>query len=106
MTKHHTFFNIILLPEDKKDEAFAAWKAVGEYMQDQPGFLGSMLYRSRRNPLRLINLGRYTDVDSFLACVQDPEFQRRSRVLSELGVEREADLYDEVHAFGGADEWS
>jgi quinol monooxygenase YgiN len=103
MTTIHTFFNVITFPEDKVDEAFAAWQAIGEYMEKQEGFLGSMLYRNRRNPLMLINHGRYTTEEAFLASVQNQEFQALSQKLTDLGVERAAGLYDEVQSFGQED---
>ena len=96
----HTFFNVITLPEGDDAEALAAWAAVGEFMEQQPGFLGSTLYRNRRNPRMLINKGRYDGVDAFMASVQDERFQALSQVLTDLGVERVAGLYDEVRSFG------
>jgi quinol monooxygenase YgiN len=49
----------------------------------------------------LINQGRYTTQEAFLASVQNPEFQRLSQKLTDLGVERTAGLYDSVQSFGG-----
>lgn len=97
----HTFFNVITLPEGDETEALKAWAAIGEYMVEQPGFLGSTLYRNRRNPKMLINKGRYESVESFMNCVKAEEFNRLSQKLTDLGVERTAGLYDEVKAFGG-----
>ncbi|SIO15833.1 Antibiotic biosynthesis monooxygenase [Parasphingorhabdus marina DSM 22363] len=96
----HTFFNIITLPEGDDTEALKAWAAVGDWMEQQPGFLGSTLYRNRRQPNTLINKGRYETEDSFMASVKNPEFQRLSQVLTDLGVERLAGLYDEIKSFG------
>jgi len=48
----------------------------------------------------LINQGRYTTQEAFLASVQNPEFQRLSQKLTDLGVERTAGLYDSVQPFG------
>ena len=101
MSMHHTFFNVITLAEDTQDEAFEAWIAVGEWMETREGFLGSTLYRNRRNPMMLINHGRYADVEAFMAAVQSPEFQALSQRLTDLGVERSAGLYDTVRSFGG-----
>ncbi len=106
MSEHHTFFNVITLPEGKEDEAIVAWKAVGDFMEGQEGFLGSMLYRNRQESRTLINHGRFTDADSFLACVRNKEFQRLSQALTDLGVKRIAGLYDQVQAFGGGADWS
>ncbi len=89
------------LPEDRVEEALEAWRAVGRYMETQDGFLGSMLYRNRRDPLMLINHGRYTSVEAFLKSVKSDEFQALSQRLTDLGVERVVGLYDEVQAFGG-----
>ena len=101
MSETHVFFNVIQFPEGKEDEAFAAWVAIGEYMEKQEGFIGSTLYRNRRDPRMLINQGRYTTQEAFLASVQNPEFQRLSQKLTDLGVERTAGLYDSVQSFGG-----
>ncbi len=97
----HVFFNVINFPEGDDTEAFAAWQAIGKFMEAQPGFLGSTLYRNQRNPKMLINKGRYSSVESFMACVKSPEFNALSEKLTELGVERNAGLYDEVESFGG-----
>ena len=37
MSTQHTFFNVITLAEDKQDEAFEAWVAVGEWMEIREG---------------------------------------------------------------------
>jgi heme-degrading monooxygenase HmoA len=100
MNEHHTFFNVITLPEGKEKDAFEAWKAVGRFMETQEGFLGSMLYRNRKNPRMLINHGRYSSEEAFLTSVRSEEFQALSQRLTDLGVERIAGLYDAVHAFG------
>ena len=63
----HTFYNIITLPEGDDTEALKAWAAVGEWMKQQPGFLGSTLYRNRRQPNTLINKGRYETEEAFMA---------------------------------------
>ena len=96
----HTFFNVITFPDGDESAAFKAWQAVGNFMTGQPGFLGSTLYRNRRNPKMLINKGRYESEESFMACVKNEEFQRLSQVLTDLGVERVAGLYDEMEVFG------
>lgn len=96
----HTFFNVITLPEGDDTEALKAWAAVGEYMVNQPGFLGSTLYRNRRNPRMLINKGRYDSEESFINSAKSAEFRRLSQKLTDLGVERVAGLYAEVRDFG------
>mgnify|MGYP000542498689 FL=1 len=96
----HTFFNVITFPDGDDAAAFQAWQAIGKFMEQQPGFLGSTLYRNRRNPKMLINKGRYESQEAFMECVQNKEFQRLSEVLTDLGVERTAGLYDEVEEFG------
>ena len=63
-----TFFNVITLPEKNESEVMQAWAAIGEFMVKQPGFLGSTLYRNRRNPKILINKGRYDSEESFMNC--------------------------------------
>ncbi len=96
----HTFFNVITFPDGDETDALQAWREIGKFMENQTGFLGSTLYRNRRNTKMLINKGRYDSQESFMACVQNEEFQRLSQVLTDLGVERVAGLYDEVEEFG------
>ncbi len=96
----HVFFNVITLPEGDPAEALQAWAAVGEFMEQQPGFIGSTLYQNKMNPRVLINKGRYESEESFMASVKNPEFQKLSQVLEDLGVERMAGLYDELRQFG------
>lgn len=96
----HTFFNVIHLPDGDDGPALEAWAAVGEWMEGQAGFLGSTLYRNRMNPKMLINKGRYESQEAFMASVRNPEFQALSQKLTDLGVEREAGLYDNVRDFG------
>ena len=97
---HHTFFNMITFPEGNDETAYKAWQAIGRFMERQPGFVGSTLYRNRRDPKLLINKGLYESEDSFMACVKSSEFQRLSDELTKLGVKRIAGLYDEVESFG------
>lgn len=94
------FFNVITLPEGDNSEALEAWAAIGNYMVEQPGFLGSTLYRNRRNPKILINKGRYDSEEAFMNCVKSTEFNNLSQKLTDLKVERIAGLYDEVKVFG------
>ena len=96
----HTFFNVITLPEGDDDAALSAWAAVGKWMEQQPGFLGSTLYRNRMNPKMLVNKGRYESEEAFMASVRSPDFQALSQKLTDLGVERVAGLYDNVRNFG------
>jgi heme-degrading monooxygenase HmoA len=96
----HTFFNVITLPEGDDEPALQAWAKIGEWMEKQPGFLGSTLYRNRMNPKMLINKGRYESEDAFMASVRNPEFAPLSQVLDDLGVERVAGLYENVRDFG------
>ena len=96
----YTFFNVINLPEGDESEAMKAWAAIGDYMVKQPGFIGSTLYRNQRDPKMLINKGLYKSVESFMVCVKSPEFERLSQKLTDLGVERNAGLYDELKSFG------
>ncbi len=96
----HTFFNVITLPEGDDGPALEAWAAVGVWMEQQAGFLGSTLYRNQQNPKMLINKGRYESQEAFMASVRNPEFQALSQKLTDLGVERVAGLYDTVRDFG------
>ncbi len=96
----HAFFNVITLPEGDDAPALEAWAAVGVWMEQQEGFLGSTLYRNRVNPKMLINKGRFSTQEAFMASVQNPEFQALSQTLTDLGVERVAGLYDTVRDFG------
>ena len=96
----HTFFNVITLPSGDESPALEAWADVGTWMEQQPGFLGSTLYRNRQNPKMLINKGRYETEEAFLASVRNPEFQALSQKLTDLGVERVAGLYDNLRNFG------
>ena len=96
----HTFFNVITLPDGDDTLALDAWAAVGTWMELQPGFLGSTLYRNRQNPKMLINKGRYSSEEAFMASVRNPGFQALSQKLTDLGVERVAGLYDTVRDFG------
>ena len=68
-------------------------------METQDGFLGSTLYRNRRDARMLINHGRYSSVESFLATAGSAEFKALSQKLTDLGVERIAGLYDVVKSF-------
>ena len=96
----HIFFNVIRLPDGDDGAALEAWAAVGEWMQDQDGFLGSTLYRNRMDQKMLINKGRYETEEAFMASVRNPDFQALSQRLTDLGVERVAGLYDNVRDFG------
>ncbi len=100
MESYETFFNIIRAPEGKEEEVLKAWKAISDLMEALPGCLSTKLHRSRNKPRLFINYARFSSEEAFLASVRSEDFQKLSKVLSELGVEREAGLYDVVHSFG------
>ena len=88
------------MPDGDETAALAAWAAVGEFMVQQPGFIGSTLYRNQRNPKMLINKGRYESEEAFMQCVASQEFQDLSQKLTDLKVARTAGLYETVKDFG------
>lgn len=99
MSDRVPFFNIIRLPEGKEEEAMAAWKEISDLMEAQPSCLSTRLHRNKRNPSLLINNAIYTSEEEFLSIVKSPEFQALSQVLTDLGVEREAGVYEVISSF-------
>ena len=100
---YETFFNIIRVPAGKEEETLAAWQAISDYMEAAPGCIATKLHRNRQDPHRLINYARFTDMPAFMQLTQDSEFTRLSQVLTDLGVEREAGVFDVLSSFGEID---
>ncbi len=100
MSEPVTFFNIIRIPEDKTEEAFAVWKQISDFMEASDGCLSTKLHRSRRDPTRFINYAIHPSEEAFVELSKSEGFQSLSKQLIALGVEREASLYDIAHAFG------
>ena len=70
------------VPEDTDDEAFlAAWGRAADYMQAQPGFLGSQLHRavSPGARFRFVNVAEWSSPQDFEAAVRNPSFQELAR---------------------------
>ena len=86
-------FDIIRIPEDKTDEAFAVWKQISDFKEASDDCVSTKLHRSRRDSTRFINYAIHPSEEAFERASQAEEFQRLSKRLVELGVEREASLY-------------
>lgn len=99
MSEPVTFFNIIRIPQDKTAEAFAVWKQISDLMEASDGCISTKLHRSQRDSTRYINYAIHPSEQAFIQVSKAPEFQQLSKQLVDLGVEREASLYDVVHAF-------
>lgn len=99
MSEPVTFFNIIRIPENKTREAFLVWKQISDFMESSDDCVSTKLHQSRRDPTRYINYAIHPSEEAFARASQSEEFQRLSKQLIELGVEREASLYDVVHSF-------
>ena len=67
------------VPEGQPDEAFlAGWQRAADYMQAQPGFLGTRLHRalSPDAKFRFINVAEWETPEAFGAAVTSPEFRQ------------------------------
>jgi heme-degrading monooxygenase HmoA len=69
------FFNTFhVAPEDV--EAFIeAWKADGEFMKNQPGYISTQLHRGIAGSTTFINVAEWESVEKFRAAASSPEFQ-------------------------------
>lgn len=93
------FFNIIRLPEGKETEVLEVWKKISDFMEASEGCISTRLHRNLDNPRLLINNAHFADVASFVNLTNQPEFLELSAQLTELGVEREAGIYEVIHTF-------
>lgn len=95
-----TFFNIIRVPDGKAGKTLAAWRAISDLMERSEGCLSTKLHQNRQTPSLLINYARFSDTESFFRLSQTTAFLELSQRLTDLGVEREAGVYDVLHSFG------
>jgi quinol monooxygenase YgiN len=94
-----TFFNIIRVPEGKESETLAVWKEISDLMEASSSCLSTKLHRNRRNPHLLINYAQFTSTEAFIELSKIEQFRVLSKLLTDLGVEREAGVYDVISTF-------
>ncbi len=93
------FFNIIRIPAGKETEVLEVWIKISNYMEASEGCVSTRLHRNLKTPSLLINNACFTSMEAFVELTKKDEFQALSQQLSDLGVEREAGVYEVVHAF-------
>lgn len=80
-----TLINPFQVNTDQEQVFFNAWKAVHEYMKQQPGFIETKLHRSLdndgTNQIYFINIAIWESKEAFLAVVRSTEFQTLSKAV-------------------------
>jgi heme-degrading monooxygenase HmoA len=69
------FFNIFHVAPDDVDAFMEAWRADGEFMQKQPGYVSTQLHRGTGGSTTFINIAVWDSLDAMRAAVSSPEFQ-------------------------------
>lgn len=69
------FMNTIHVAPEDVDGFLEAWKADGEFMKRQPGFVSTQLHRGMAVSTTFINVAEWDSVEAFRAAASSPEFQ-------------------------------
>jgi heme-degrading monooxygenase HmoA len=69
------FFNTFHVAPEDVDTFMEAWKADGEFMQKQPGYISTQLHRGIAGSTTFINVAEWESVAAFRAAASSPEFQ-------------------------------
>lgn len=93
------FFNVIHIPKETESEALEVWRKISDMMEKSDGCLSTCLHRNLKKPGMYINYAVHPSLDDFLELSKSEEFQALSQKLIDLGVKREAGVYEVVHSF-------
>lgn len=66
---------------DEEDDGFlAGWERARDFLREQPGYLGTRLYRSIYSPVefRYVNRGAFATAERFGRAISDPAFPGRA----------------------------
>lgn len=69
------FFNTFHVAPEDVDAFMEAWRADGEYMKEQPGYISTQLHRGIAGSTTFINVAEWESVEAFRAAASSPEFQ-------------------------------
>lgn len=69
------FMNTFHVAPGDVDAFMEAWKADGEFMQEQPGYISTQLHRGIAGSTTFINVAQWESVEAFRAAAGDPQFQ-------------------------------
>ena len=69
------FMNTFHVAPEDVEGFMAAWKADGEFMKQQPGFISTQLHRGIAGSTTFINVAEWDSVESFRAAAENPEFR-------------------------------
>jgi heme oxygenase (mycobilin-producing) len=78
--------NAFEVPEDREDEFLRGWEATRDYLQTQPGYVGTALHQAvSPNPdFRFVNVGRWESLQAFQHAIQSQGFREASEALAEF----------------------
>ena len=60
---------------EEVDSFMEAWRADGEFMQQQPGSISTQLHRGIARSTTFINVAEWESIEAFRAAASKPEFQ-------------------------------
>ena len=69
------FMNTFHVAPEDVDAFMEAWKADGEFMKRQPGYVSTQLHRGIAGSTTFINVAQWESVEAFRAAAGNPEFQ-------------------------------
>ena len=69
------FMNTFHVAPEDVDGFMEAWKADGEFMKRQPGYVSTQLHRGIAGSTTFINVAEWDSVESFRAAASNPEFR-------------------------------
>lgn len=80
------FFNIFHVAPEDVDGFMKAWRADGEFMQKQPGYVSTQLHRGIAGSTTFINVAVWDSLDAMRVAVSSPEFQASLAAYPESAV--------------------
>lgn len=77
--------NAFEVPTEDGDRFLAAWEKVRDYLETQPGYLGTALHQSipQGVDFQFVNVARWASAEAFGAAINSPGFVERAAALSE-----------------------
>jgi heme oxygenase (mycobilin-producing) len=95
MTDHDplVLINASEVPEDRDDEFVAGWTAACEFLETQPGYLGTALHEAvvPGSEFRFVNVARWRTTDEFRAATASDGFRAAAAGLA--GFQSHPGLY-------------
>jgi heme oxygenase (mycobilin-producing) len=98
MAEEVTLINAFEVPAADAENFIAAWEQARDYLQEQPGYIDTVLHQSVRQDaeFQFVNVARWACAADFMAATQSPGFRASASGLA--GYRPHPALYQAVRA--------